>query len=199
MRHFGRTAVLLLAVPCLAACQTAILQIRVLEGDGAVHAAGSHNARPIVVEVTDETGKPVERAAVSFHLPDDGPGGTFLNGLHTEVAITDAAGRAAVRGLQWNRMPGRFEIRIVASFEQARAGVVSQQYIEGPAAPAGRAPTVAAHRGRSKWLIVAGVVAGGAAVGLLAGHGGGSNTPTATTTAATTTTIGAPTITVVKP
>lgn len=188
-----------LALPCLAVCQTAILQIRVLEGDGAVHAAGSHNARPIVVAVTDETGKPVERAAVSFHLPDDGPGGTFLNGLHTEVAITDAAGRAAVRGLQWNRIPGRFEIRIVASFEQARAGVVSQQYIEGPAAPAGGAPAVAAHRGHSKWLVVAAVVAGGAAAGLLAGRGGGANSPPATTTAATITTLGAPAITVGKP
>src|SRR5579872_1117432 len=110
-----------LAFPCLAACQTAILQIRVVEGDGAVHTAGSRSTRPFSVEVTDETGRPVEHVAVSFHLPDEGPGGAFPNGLHTEVAITDGAGHAAVRGIQWNRLPGRFQIRIVASYEQTRA------------------------------------------------------------------------------
>ena len=188
-----------LALPCLAAGQTAILQIRVVEGDGAVHAAGSHAARPIVIEVTDETGKPVEHAAVSFHLPDDGPGGTFLNGLRTEVAITDAAGRAAVHGLQWNRVPGRFQLRIVASFEQARAGIVSPQYIEGPAlAPDRGQPTVA--RGHShKWLWIGAIAVGGVAAGVLAGHAGGSSaTPTAAAPV-TVPTIGVPVITLGKP
>jgi hypothetical protein len=188
-----------LALPCLAACQTAILQIRVVEGDGAVHTAGSHAAHPIVIEVTDETGKPVEHAAVSFHLPDDGPGGTFLNGLRTEVAITDAAGRAGVRGLQWNRVPGRFQLRIVASFEQARAGIVSSQYIEGPAVAPGRGQPTAA-RGHSKWLWIGAIAAGGLAAGVLAGHLGGGPGPTSAAAApVTATTIGAPVITLGKP
>lgn len=187
-----------LALPCLAACQTAILQIRVVEGDGAVHAAGSHANRPIVIEVTDETGKPVEHAAVSFHLPDDGPGGSFLNGLRTEVAITDASGRAAVRGLQWNRVPGRFQIRIVASFEQARAGVVSPQYIEGPALTPDRGQPTAARGHSHKWLWIGAIAVGGVAAGVLAGHAGGTNaTPAAAP--ATVTTIGAPVITLGKP
>ena len=186
------------ALPCLAACQTAILQIRVVEGDGAVHPAGSRSGRALVVEVTDETGKPIEHAAVSFHLPDEGAGGSFPNGLHTDVAITDASGRAAIHGLQWNRTPGRFQIRIVASFEQVRAGVTSSQYIDGPAtAPA---PTTAASKsaGRfhSKWLWIGAIAAGGAAAGLAAGHAGGGNASASPSSGVT---IGAPSITVTKP
>jgi hypothetical protein len=187
------------AWPWLAAEQTAILQIRVIEGDGAVHAAGSRSARPLVVEVTDETGKRVEHAAVSFHLPDDGPSGTFLNGLRTEVAITDSSGRAAVHGLQWNRIPGRFSVRIIASFEQAHAGITSSQYIEGEPPASANTARSSSSRFRSKWLWIGAVAAGGAAAGLLAGHRSGGNPSTAATAAAPVTSIGSPTITVGKP
>ncbi len=85
--------------------------------------------KPLTVEVRDETGRPVEHASVSFHLPDDGPGGVFPGGLRTEVEMTDGRGRATVRTLQWNRIAGQFQIRIVASREQARAGMISLQYI----------------------------------------------------------------------
>jgi len=200
VRNSRLTAAVFLAFPWAAVCQTAILQIRVLEGDGAVHAAGSRTARPLVVEVTDETGKPIERAAVSFHLPEEGAGGVFLNGLRTDVALTDAAGRAAVRGLQWNRVPGRFEVRIFASYEQARAGTVSFQYIEGPAMLVGTAASASpreARHGRSKWLIVGVLAAGGAAAGILAGHSAGGAAPPIAATP--TVTIGTPSITVGKP
>lgn len=188
-----------LAFPCLAACQTAILQIRVVEGDGAVHAAGSRDSRSLAVEITDETGKPVARAAVSFHLPDDGPSGTFLNGLRTDVVLTDGAGRASVRGLQWNRAPGRLEVRIVASFEQSRAGIISAQYIEGGAASGSGAPARVARGGHTRWLVVVAVAAGGAAAGILAGRLGGSGGATATPPAAPGISIGTPSITVTKP
>jgi len=164
-----------------------------------VHPAGSHNLRPITVEVTDETGRPLARAAVSFHLPDDGPGGIFLNGLHTEVAITDAAGRASIRGLQWNRIPGRFQIRIVASCEQARAGVVSQQYIEGPAGSTGLALRSATHGGHAKWLVIAALAAAGVAGGVLAAHAGSGTAAAASPTPVSVTTVGTPVITVLKP
>jgi hypothetical protein len=119
--------VLLLSFP--ASPQVAILHIRVVEGEDVVHAPGSRSIRPLVVAVTDETGQPVDHAAVSFHLPEEGPGGVFLNGLRTEVELTDSGGRASIRGLQWNRTPGRVQIRVVASREQARAGIVSLQAI----------------------------------------------------------------------
>jgi len=192
--------VLFLAFCGTAPAQVAVLQIQVIEGEGAVHAPGSRSARPLTVEVRDETGKPVEGAAVSFHLPENGPGGTFTNGLRTEVVMTDARGRAALHALQLNRTAGRFEIRIVASKEQARAGTISFQYIAEPKSGAA-APAASAGRGHRKWIAVAAVVACGAVAGILAGtrSGGGAAAPAPAPAPAPTLTIGTPTITVGKP
>jgi hypothetical protein len=149
--------------------QVAILQIQVTGGEGSVHAPGARDARAIAVVVTDETGRPVDGAAVSFHLPDQGPSGTFVNGLHTEVAITDERGRAVVRSIEFNRVPGRFEIRIVASKEQARAGTVSFQYIAGTGVGATAAvKTASGGHHRKKWLIIAGAAGVAAASGTMA-------------------------------
>jgi hypothetical protein len=136
---------LVCAFPCVAMAQIAVLQIKVLEGDGAVHQAGVHITHPLTVEVTDENGRPVPSAAVSFQLPPDGPGGLFSNGLRTDLVVTDANGRAALHALQLNRTGGQFRIRITAVKEQARAGIVSLQYIGGDlvAAPAAAAKPAA--------------------------------------------------------
>src|SRR5436190_9360824 len=147
-----RLAALAVTLVCPAIAQVAILQIQVLEGDGAVHAPGSRSSRPLIVAITDETGRPVSGAAVSFHLPEEGPGGAFANGLHTDVAVTDAQGRVALHGLQVNRVPGRFQIRVIANKEQARAGVMSSQYVaelHSGAAAAG------APRSHARWIAVA--------------------------------------------
>jgi hypothetical protein len=197
-------AAFVLALSYTAAAQVAILQIRVIEGEGAVHAPGSRSTRPLTVEVTDETGKPVEGAAVSFHLPEEGPGGVFANGMRTEVAVTDSHGHAAVHGLQLNRASGPFQIRIVASKEQARAGMVSFQYIAEPGSGAA-APTAGLSHGYRKWIAVAVLAGGGAAAGILAaGRSGGAPAPAAPSvppapTPTITLTIGTPTITVGKP
>jgi hypothetical protein len=197
LKSVGLAALCLLwAAPALA--QVAILQIRVIEGEGAVHQPASRSARPITVEITEETGKPVAGAAVSFHLPEDGPGGTFVNGLRTEVVITDASGRASLHGLLANRIPGRFQIRILASKEQARAGTVSFQYVAEPRGGAAVRPTATA--GRRKWMVVAAVVAGGAVGGVVAMRGGAASpaaVPSAPTPPALS--IGTPAITVGKP
>ncbi len=185
---------LLWAEPALA--QVAILQIRVIEGEGAVHLPGSRSPRPIAVEITEETGKPVAGAAVSFHLPDGGPGGAFVNGLRTEVVVTDSRGRASLHGLMANRVPGRFQIRILASKEQARAGTVSFQYVAEPRG--GMSVRSAAPAGRRKWIAVAAAVAGGAAVGIVATRRGAAS-PAAAGPVAPALGIGPPSITVGKP
>lgn len=202
-------AALLWAFPYLATAQVAILHIQVVEGEGAVNAPGSHNARPLAVQVTDESGKPVEGAAVSFHLPEEGPGGTFGNGLRTEIVITDARGQATLRTLQLNRTPGRFPIRIVASKEQARAGMVSFQYIAdapGSSQSPRSAPAASRHR-LLKWMALAVLAGGAASAGIMvAGRasGAGSSSSSALTASSTSTTsagitIGAPALTVGKP
>jgi hypothetical protein len=180
-----------------ALAQVAILQIRVIEGEGAVHQPGSRSSRPITVEITDETGKPVAGVAVSFHLPEDGPSGAFVNGLRTEIVISDARGRASLHGLLANRLPGRFQIRILASKEQARAGTVSFQYV---AESAGGVSRVTAAPGiRRRWIVVAAAVAGGAVAAIVAARAGAAS-PAATPVAPVPPiSIGSPTISVGRP
>jgi hypothetical protein len=190
---------MLLAYSCPATAQIAILQIQVVEGEGAVHPPGSKSSRPLTVEITDETGKPVAGAAVSFHLPADGPGGAFINGLRTDVAITDGRGRAALRGLQLNRIPGKFEIRIVVSKEQARAGAISSQYVAELQGGATAVPAGRALRGHGKWIALAALSGGGAAVAILAAGRPGSAAAAPATPSAPALTIGAPAISVAKP
>lgn len=184
-------------LPCSA--QLALLQLRVIEGEGTVHAPGSRSVRPLTVQVTDETGRPVEGAAVTFHLPNDGPGGTFPNGLRTEVSLTDAAGRASIRTLDWNTSPGRFQIRIVAAREQARAGIVSYQYIADTGKAVGTRTAVAGRR-RSMWIVVAAVLAAGATAGVVNGTRSKSGAPAAPPPPApASVSVGAPAITVGTP
>jgi hypothetical protein len=153
--------------------EAAILQIRVLEGDGAVHALGSRSGRPVSVQIADETGKPVSGAAVSFRLPDDGPGGVFASGMRTEVVVTGADGRATVWGIQWNRTAGPLQVRVTTVKGQSRAGAVIPHYLSDAVTekPFAGMPIAAGGRSRGKWfyavlLVTAGVAAGGAAMGL---------------------------------
>src|SRR5262249_17322211 len=126
------------------------------------------------------------------------------NALATDVTITDARGRATLSSLNANRISGPFQIRIVASKEQARAGMVSFQYIgetKGGSSAAATATTPSNHHGR--WIAVLLVAGAGAAAGIVAGRssspslqssaGGGAPTPVPVVS------IGAPSITVGHP
>ena len=208
MKPILSAAALLGAVAHLAVAQAAVLHLQVIEGEGAVNPAGSHIARPLTVEVTDETGRPVEGASVSFHLPEEGPGGTFGNGLRTDVTVTDARGRANLHSMVLNRTAGRFAIRIVASKEHARAGMVSFQYVAEP--KAGTAPATSSKSGPSlrhgplKWVVIGALAAGaGTAGALLAGKSGSAappaSAPTSTPAAPATIAIGSPSLSVGKP
>ena len=123
--------------------EPAILRIRILEGEGAIHTAGTRSNQPIVVALTDETGRPVAGASVSAKLPDEGPTGFFANGGRTEIAVSGPDGRVALRGIQWARAAGPVQVRITASKGEARAGILSTQYVtepsSGAAAQIGRA------------------------------------------------------------
>jgi hypothetical protein len=152
------------AVSACSAQDPAILQIKIVEGEGAVYAGGSRSTRGVTVQVTDETGKPVDGATVSFRLPEAGAGGTFSGGTKTEIVTTRGDGRAAVWGMQWNRTEGPFEVRITAVKGSARAGTVCALYLTNAvtardqAAPAGRTGLSRGH----KWVWIALAVVGGA-------------------------------------
>jgi hypothetical protein len=192
-----KVVALVLALVPVAVGQIAILQIQVLEGEGMVHAAGGHSTHPFSVAITDEGGRPVAGAAVSFHLPDTGPGGTFINGLRTDVAMTDSRGRAAVRAFQANRVPGRFQIRIVASKEQARAGTVSFQYV----GELKNGPTASSSKSHRKWVVIAAAAGGGVLAAVMAGNSSAPKAVTAPPAPAPppAVSIGVPAISVGKP
>lgn len=144
-----------------------IVQLKVLEGEGSVYRTGSRATRGLIVLVTDETGKPVTNAAVSFRMPDEGAGGVFSSGLRTEVVTTGPDGKASVWGMQWNKTAGPVEIRITAVKDQARAGLVSTQYLSDAVSnkAGGDGVFTASHKGSAKWFLIAAGVGGAAAAG----------------------------------
>ncbi len=177
-----------------------IVQLRVIEGEGITYRTGTRATRGLTVLVTDESGRPLEMASVSFRLPDQGATGTFSSGLRTEVVATGPDGRASVWGMQWNKTSGTVQIHITAVKEQARAGIVSTQYLNDNATPtAGGEGVFKASHGGHKWIwiaAIAGLAAGGGYAGYALTRGGSSN-PTNPVVAGLS--IGAPSITVGHP
>jgi hypothetical protein len=177
-----------------------IVQLKVIEGEGTVYRTGTRATRGLTVLVTDEAGKPVANAAVSFRLPEDGAGGVFSSGLRTEVITTGADGRATVWGMQWNKTAGPVEIRITAVKDQARAGLVSTQYLSDAVAPkaGGEGVFSASHKSHTKWILIAAAVGGGAAAGLLFARSHAASS-TDSTTSTTGVLIGSPSINIGHP
>lgn len=204
-----------------------IIQLKVVEGEGTVYRTGARAARGLTVLVTDEAGKPVPNASVSFRLPDSGPSGLFSSGLRTEIVNTGADGRASIAGMQWNKSAGPMEIRITAVKDLARAGIITTQYLNETALPqaAPRAasqvapqPTrqaalqaasqatpqastdgvfKASHKSKTKWLVIGALVGGAAAAGMVFGQSHGPAPGASTTPAGIS--IGTPSIIVGHP
>jgi hypothetical protein len=164
----------------VSASASVIVQLKVVEGEGITYRTGARATRGLTVLVTDESGRPVDMASVSFRLPDQGATGTFASGLRTEVVTTGPEGRASIWGMQWNKTPGTVQIRITAVKEQARAGILSTQFLSDSVAPAaGGEGVFAASHGGHKWLWIAGIAglaAGGAAFALLRSQGSSNTT-----------------------
>lgn len=100
------------------------LQIQVLTPVPMLEPAGALSANRVTVQVLDGWGMPVPGAAVSFRLPEAGPGGAFLNGLSTEVAIADREGKAAVQGFDWRPEAGTSFLHVIAAYGDIRAGAM---------------------------------------------------------------------------
>lgn len=175
-----------------------IVQLKVIDGEGSVYRTGTRATHGLTVLVTDETGKPVNMAAVSFRLPDDGATGTFSSGLRSEIVTTGPDGRATVWGMQWNKTPGPVEIRITAIKDTARAGVISTQYLSDSVAPKSGGEGVFRASHGHKWLWLA-AIAGAAGAGAAFAFSKGSSAPASTTSPVTGLSIGSPSITVGHP
>jgi hypothetical protein len=170
----------------------ALVEIRIVEGQGAVYPIGSRATRGVTVEVTDQSGSPAEGVSVTFQLPERGPSGTFSSGGRTEVATTDSVGRATAWGMRWNRSVGSLEMRITAAKGAARASALCSMALT--AAGQQNSGAGASH----KWLWISLAVGGAAGAGLAA-RGGKPSSAAAAPAAFSTVTIGAPSVTIGRP
>lgn len=143
------------------------LRIIAVEGDGAINNVAVRTAHDPVVKVLDGAGKPVPSAVVTFTFPAGGPGVAFLDGQLSLTSSTDAEGLARARNLTPNKMTGQFPIRITASAngETARTTI----FQTNAASSAAGSP--------KKKIVIATVIVGAVAGGVLAASRGKSSNP----------------------
>jgi len=166
-----------------------MLNIVIVEGEGAINNIKLRTARETIVQVEDENHKPVAGAAVVFTLPNQGAGGAFAGNAQTLTSVTDANGRAVARGLQPNKIQGKFQIRVTASHNGQTASTVINMSNLLPVAAVGAAS--------SKLLVIL-LAAGAAAAGGIAygvTHSGGGNNNNTTTPTSTTISAGSGSVT----
>jgi hypothetical protein len=186
---------LLLAAGLMA--QAPVLNIVVVEGEGAINNIRQRTAREPIVEVQDENHRPVAGAAVVFTLPTQGAGGTFAGGAHSLTVLTDDQGRAVAHGLRPNGVKGQFQIHVNASIN-GRTGSTNITQTNAVVAGAGGA-AAAGISGKLIAIIVVAAAAAAAGGALYATHSGGGSGNSTTTVGPTTIspgtgTVGAPAI-----
>jgi hypothetical protein len=162
-----------------------MLNIVIVEGEGAINNIRQRTAREPIVQVEDENHKPVAGAAVVFALSNQGAGGSFAGGTHTLSAVTDSQGRAVARGFHPNHVQGQYQIHVTASHNGLTANT---NITESNVLAAGAAASTAAAAGISGKLIaviVIGVAAGAAGGAYYATHNGGGNSGTPANAAVT--------------
>jgi hypothetical protein len=188
---FHRLAAFVLAcvLPATALAQeTAALKLVVISGTGTVNDLRTNATVPTVVELRDDRDQPVLRGAVTFTLPEAGPGGRFADGSRSSFVLTDRQGRATLTGFIPNQLEGPFQIAVEASASGNSARTIIRQYnnsFRGYSAPRTANPVATAPRasgtgGKILLTLFLGVaVAAGSIVALKSG-GGGKTPPTTT-------------------
>jgi hypothetical protein len=170
----------LLHAPAWAQAPTG-LSINIVEGEGAINNIRQRVNREPIVQVEDQNHKPIAGAVVIFLLPDQGATGTFADGSHMLMAVTDNQGRATARGIRPNNQSGPMQIRVTASFQGLTAtSVITQTNLAGAATASGFAGLSTA----AKLVIILGIAGGAAAAGaIVATHtGGGSSSSSSSST-----------------
>jgi hypothetical protein len=169
-----------------------MLNLVVIEGEGAINNIRQRTAREPIVQVEDSNHKPVAGAIVTFTLPSRGASGAFANGSHTLTVTTDQQGQAVARGLHPNAVKGQMQIHVNASFQ----GLTAATTITQTNAVIGAAAGAAAGGAISAKLIAVIAVVGAAAAGgaVYAAKSGGNGTPNTPPTAPTTISAGAGTV-----
>lgn len=148
--------------------QAAAFRIVVVRGDGAVNNISQRTAGEPIVEIRDENDNPVGGAAVTFLLPDAGPGATFANGESTLTVVTDANGQATGTGLTPNTTQGEFQIQVSATVEEQTltTAITQTNTLTGVLAGAGIS---------TKMILILAAIGGAAAAGTAVALSGGGN------------------------
>jgi hypothetical protein len=183
-----------LTVPLQA--QQMMLNILVVQGEGAINNIRQRTARQTIVRVEDENHRPVSGAAVVFSLPSQGAGGTFAGGAQTLTVMSTKEGIAVAKGFRPNQLAGQFQMHVNASFagQTATATIAQTNAVAAVAAGAGAGAAAAVS---TKLIVIVAVAAGAAAAGgavaaTRSGGGGSSTTSTPTVISPGTGTVGAP-------
>jgi hypothetical protein len=164
----GLLGAILLAGAMPAAGQNLTIQVRVVEGDGAINSIRLRRAHDPAVQILEDAENPVAGATVTFLLPAMGAGGTFQDSGLSLTIESDAHGMAVARGLRPNRVAGPFRIRVVASWHGESANATLTETNAEPLA----------NSGKSKKIAIAVLVGGAAAAGAaLAARGGKASAP----------------------
>lgn len=177
-----------------------IINIVIVEGEGAINNVKQRVNRDPIVQVEDDNHRPIAGAAVVFFLPDQGASGTFVNGSRTLTVMTDAQGRAVAMGIRPNNVNGPMQIRVTASFSGATASaVINQTNVNGSGGGGGSSgaatTTSTGLSGGAKLAIILLIVGGAAAGGIIAAtHGGGGGSSSTPVTPPIVITAGTPTV-----
>jgi hypothetical protein len=148
-------------------------RVVVIEGDGAINNIRLQRAKEPVIRVETESGSPLQGAVVHFAAPSQGAGIVFVEGGPTATIVTDSEGRATARGVRPNKTPGRFEIRVTASYQGLTA---TTRIVQINAEP------VELSRGSGKMIAILAIIGGAAAGGAaFAARGGGKSAAAAVT------------------
>lgn len=176
------------------------LRLVIIEGDGAINNVRQRVNRDPIVQVEDENRRPIAGAAVVFFLPDQGPSGTFANGMRSLTVTTDAQGHATATGMRPNNQAGQLQIRVTASFQgQSATAIITQTNVAGGGAGGASAGGMSTG---AKVLLTLAIIGGAAAAGAViatrsnndSNGGGGPTTPSTPTITLTpgTPTVGGP-------
>jgi hypothetical protein len=178
-----RRLAILLALWIPATTQAApMLNLVVVEGEGATNNIRQRTARAPVVQVEDENHKPVAGAIVVFTLPSNGAGGAFTNGVRTLTMVSDSKGQAVAEGFRPNGLKGQFKIHVNASFQ----GQTANTEITQTNAALTSSGTIASAGASTKLIVVLAVLGAAAAGGAYWATHNGSSNPPATTASGTT-------------
>ena len=90
-------------------------KVMALAGEGELNDLERKVMAPLVVDVLDQNGRPVEGAAVVFRFPLNGPSASFSNGEKAKTVRSNADGQAAAVGWMANGEVGKFQVRVNAS------------------------------------------------------------------------------------